>query len=49
MQKEILTIQNIITDLRKLLKERYMELVEITLVLLLFVAVLLWDLSFSIK
>ena len=42
MQKEILTIQNIKTDLRKLLKDRYIELIEITLVFLLIVAVLLW-------
>ena len=42
MQKEILTIQNIKTDLRKLLKDRYIELIEITVIFLLFVAVLLW-------
>ena len=42
MQKEKLTIQNIQTDLRKLLKDRYVELIEIALVLLFFVAVLLW-------
>ena len=42
MQKEKLTIQNIKTDLKELLKDRYIELIEITLVFLLFVAVLFW-------
>lgn len=42
MKKEKLTIQNIKTDLRKLLKNRYIELIEITLVFLLVVAVLFW-------
>ncbi len=49
MQKEILTIQNIKTDLRKLLKERYMELIEITFVLILFVVVLIWVSVFFYK
>jgi len=42
MRKEKLTIQDIKTDLQRLMKDRYMELIEITLVLLLFVAVSFW-------
>ena len=42
MQKEQLTIEKIKFDLKKLLKDRCIELVELTFVVFLFLAILLW-------
>ncbi len=39
MQKEKLTIEKIMIDLKKLLKERYIELVELAFVVFLFLAI----------
>lgn len=42
MQKEKLTVEILKSDLKKLLKDRYVELVELVFVDLLFVAILFW-------
>ncbi len=42
MQKEQLTIEKIKFDLKKLLKDRCIELVELTFVVFFFLAILLW-------
>lgn len=42
MQKEKLTVEMVNSDSKKLLKERYIELVELSFVELLFIVILFW-------